>query len=403
MRRAGMPPWETYVALMQAPHSLLADQFPMRHAFRIYRSGRKSFQTYARPLLASSLFQKPFGRHARRVLVVYFPNDVGVSQIDPFFYYHDALQARHNVEFRVYSLPEFMASDRDGPCGADIVLLQSWYELTDDERTVLFGKLQQFHPDAKVVYLDWFAPLDLRLAELLNDKVSVYVKKQIFRDSSQYELPTIGETNLSDYYAKLYGISLNSVQYNVPKEFEKKILLGPGFFTSYSLTREFRRKPPPAGPRPIDLNARITTRKSDWYGTMRRHACEAVKAIADCRAVTDVGLSRREYFAELRRSKLCFSPFGYGEVCWRDFEAMMTGSLLLKPDVSHLTTDPDVFVAGETYVPIAWDFSDLAEKVAHYLRHDDERQRIAANAYAIVHDYIANGGFIRFADRVFSS
>ena len=89
--------------------------------------------------------------------------------------------------------------------------------------------------------------------------------------------------------------------------------------------------------------------------------------------MTETGLPRKEYLAELGRSKMCFSPFGYGEVCWRDFEAMMTGSLLLKPDVRHLVTDPDVFIPGETYIPIAWDFSDLAEKVEYYLRNEERK------------------------------
>ena len=31
------------------------------------------------------------------------------------------------------------------------------------------------------------------------------------------------------------------------------------------------------------------------------------------------------------------SPFGFGEICYRDFEAMLNGACLIKPDVSHLT------------------------------------------------------------------
>jgi hypothetical protein len=374
----------------------------VRDAFRIYRSGRKSFQTYARPLLARALFQKPFGRHACRVLVVYFPNNVGISPIDPFFYYHDALRARHDVDFRVFSLPEFMRSDGAGPCGADIVLLQSWYALDDDEKTVIFEKLGQFHPDAAVVYLDWFAPLDLRLAEFLNDKIDLYVKKQVFRDFTCYDRPNIGETNLTDYYAKKYSLDMDTAFSPVPSEFKEKLLMGPGFYTAFGLMDGFQAARVPEGPRPIDLNARITSKKSDWYGMMRREALEAAQNITGARVVTDFGLSLKEYLAELRQSKMCFSPFGYGEVCWRDFEAMMTGSLLLKPDVSHLVTDPDVFIPGETYVPVAWDFSDLPEKVDYYMRHEDERARIAANAYDLVHDYVAQDRFLDFADRLFA-
>ena len=51
---------------------------------------------------------------------------------------------------------------------------------------------------------------------------------------------------------------------------------------------------------------------------------------------------------ELAQCGICFSPFGYGEVCWRDDEAVYSGALLINPGMSHMVTEPDVFVPGET-------------------------------------------------------
>lgn len=375
----------------------------MKHAFRLYTSGRKRVQKYARPLLARHLFQTPFNSGARRVLFVYFPNNIGASQIYPFFYHHKMLTSRFGLEFRSLSLPEFMRSDRHGPSGADIVLMQSWYDLDDREKATIFGKLNDLHPGATLIYLDWFAPLDLRLAEFLNDRVKFYIKKQVFRDYSRCSAPTIGPTNLVDYYAKQYELNFDIVQYNIPSDFKEKLLIGPGFFTAHNLMPGFAVGEVPASDRPIDLNARINTEKTDWYGRMRRDAHRAASALKGRTVAAEGGIPRRQYIAELRRSKICFSPFGYGEVCWRDFEAMMTGSMLLKPDVSHLVTDPDVFIPGTTYVPIAWDFSDLAEKVEYYLAHEDEREAIARNAYSVVHDYVAENRFTQFAQRFFAA
>ncbi len=91
-------------------------------------------------------------------------------------------------------------------------------------------------------------------------------------------------------------------------------------------------------------------------------------------------VSQNRFNRETAHSKIVLSPFGWGELCLRDFETVRAGALLLKPDMSHLETWPDVFVPGLTYVPFSWDASDLEEKARYYLEHDDERRTIAQNA-----------------------
>jgi hypothetical protein len=92
-------------------------------------------------------------------------------------------------------------------------------------------------------------------------------------------------------------------------------------------------------------------------------------------------VSQRQYYRELVDSKMVLSPFGWGEVCFRDFEAILAGALLLKPDMSHLLTWPDVYIPYETYIPLKWDGSDLLEQAERYLNNEKERRRIAGNAY----------------------
>ena len=84
---------------------------------------------------------------------------------------------------------------------------------------------------------------------------------------------------------------------------------------------------------------------------------------------------------EVMNSKITISPFGWGELCLRDFEAVQNGSLLLKPDMSHIETWPDIFIPDETYVPFDWDAETLIEKTHRYLDNDSERKRISGNAY----------------------
>ncbi|MEX2445107.1 MAG: glycosyltransferase [Alkalispirochaeta sp.] len=132
-----------------------------------------------------------------------------------------------------------------------------------------------------------------------------------------------------------------------------------------------------------DVNARLG---APGYPTIAHHR-EVLTRVLDDAAhrrgwkVARDRVSPRRYRVDMERSRITFSPFGWGEVCFRDFEAVRSGSLLVKPDMSHLRTWPDIFVPGETYVPIRWDGSDLEEKIGYYLQHDDERHRMSSAAH----------------------
>ena len=110
-----------------------------------------------------------------------------------------------------------------------------------------------------------------------------------------------------------------------------------------------------------------------------------------------------EYYQEMTSSKICISPFGYGEICWRDFEAMLCGCLVIKPDMSHVETNPDIFKPFKTYVPVEWDFSDLEDKCIYYLTHEGERQRIVTDALKNLDEFYKNDGFIKYVFRMLCS
>lgn len=79
-----------------------------------------------------------------------------------------------------------------------------------------------------------------------------------------------------------------------------------------------------------------------------------------------------EYIDNLSKSKICISPFGQGELCFRDFEAMLIGTILVKPDQSNIVTAPDMFEEGETYIGCKLDWSDLEEKIEYILDNFSE-------------------------------
>ena len=70
-------------------------------------------------------------------------------------------------------------------------------------------------------------------------------------------------------------------------------------------------------------------------------------------------VSRWQYLKELAESKAIVSPYGYGEICYRDMETFLAGAILIKPPMEHLNTYPSLYEPWKTYVPVEMDFSDL--------------------------------------------
>lgn len=89
---------------------------------------------------------------------------------------------------------------------------------------------------------------------------------------------------------------------------------------------------------------------------------------------------QKDYYKILNKSRIVISPFGWGEICFRDYEAIYSKALLFKPDVSHLDDPFNIFEPFETYIPLKWDMSDLAEKIDYYYSNQNEYTRITNNA-----------------------
>ncbi len=79
------------------------------------------------------------------------------------------------------------------------------------------------------------------------------------------------------------------------------------------------------------------------------------------------------------------SPFGWGEVCFRDAEAVIAGAVLVKPLMDHVETWPDIYLPRETYMPVAWDASDVVALTQAILGDSTERQRMCTNAWDELH------------------
>ncbi len=347
-----------------------------------------------RPLHAR-LYGRPFAPGAgRRLLVLFEPERISYASAYPFLLHARAFAERHGAQIRLLETGAALAHGLPaGLARPTHVIAQSWL-LDPPERHDALARLLAGMPEGTVTaYLDTSANTDIRLARPFAG-VDFYFKKVLFADRAAHLRPTEGDTNLAEHYGRLFGKPEATVDWAVPGSILAALRLAPNFLTAPGLAEGFlARTAAPDGPREIDLHARLGgTRAGGWYGAMRRAAEAAAQAVPGLATVTGTGVARGRFMAELRASKMCFSPFGYGELCWRDIEAILAGAVLLKPDMSHLDTAPDLYRDGETYVALRWDFSDLAEKATALAADPERRARIARAAHSIARNYLKSDG-----------
>jgi len=91
-------------------------------------------------------------------------------------------------------------------------------------------------------------------------------------------------------------------------------------------------------------------------------------------------ISRSNYLNEIKNSKFVISPFGWGELCPRDFETFVNGSILIKPNMESINTWPNWYISKKTYLPFKWDLSDFENKISFFLKNYNDLEKIAVNA-----------------------
>jgi hypothetical protein len=237
--------------------------------------------------------------------------------------------------------------------------------------------------------------------------VDLFYAKALFKDRSLYLRPLYGKELYSDLFHAKYGVvdpdhrdrpaasdaaqlaklrlSWNIGVGDYPRgKLRQRAGVAASMALGFRAARPFYgsgrlpRDPVAANRGSIGVHARIGLVSRPSIAYQRKLVLER---IAGNPAFLVGPASQREYNREVANSKIVLSPFGWGELCLRDFEAVLGGALLLKPDMSHLETWPDVFSPGETYAPFSWEAEDLVEVAERYLADEAARKRIARRAY----------------------
>lgn len=342
-----------------------------------------------------------------RLLVI----DRGISlgspdghQAIPFQTYREELSRRLGVivdQVTCMELDEIEQAVNSRPADV-VVILMSW-RVGPQAAAEFLQKLRTAPGRPRIVFMDYLAPAGSPFFSVM-PHVDCYVKRQHLVDLGLYSRDYEGGQVFTDFLVKELGYDLDGWNFGTkpdPAHFDKLVTgwnLGvtPRYHRQLKATRRLR---PLWKLRPFDVHRRFSPvsdgKKVEWYEQYRSEAAGKLDELASRYRLTGAGrIHHRLYLAELLASKLVVSPFGWGEVCFRDYEAVATGALLVKPSMDHLVTTPDIYKPHETYVPVRWDLADLAETCDYYLSHPAESLRIIRNAQEALLDYYENDGFV---------
>lgn len=129
---------------------------------------------------------------------------------------------------------------------------------------------------------------------------------------------------------------------------------------------------------PVKENSEYTEPVNEYYDAHRKNCIDVLRKLSkrlNIKMLEDgKHIPADKYYEAFRISKIIIAPFGYGEIAPRDIESAMFGAVLVKPDMSHVDTIPNIYTDGETYVSCSWDFSNLEEKIDMILGNYRENQ-----------------------------
>jgi hypothetical protein len=324
--------------------------------------------------------------------ILYYPDDITL-----LYSLYPILASGLARDFDFFVDPEKALRSRN----RTIVLFRFYKRLGDVDPIEYLGRLRQSYD--RIVYFDDMAdPREVR-AEFI-DLVDLYYKKQLLADRSLYARETYGKRLFTQHYHDEYG-EVDEAPAIAPPLGAGQIAklrlswnLGAGSYPKSRARRGIAYRLSGAGLYPFVKHAYAKPWKHRGAKKSLMKVSARFSLSFDRRTVArhrelfrDAALSRpdlflygriplAEYNEELRCCAATLSPFGWGEICFRDFEAIINDSLLLKPSMDHIETWPDVYRAGVTYVPLDWDAEDAVAAAEAALGEEAERLRIVANA-----------------------
>lgn len=245
--------------------------------------------------------------------------------------------------------------------------------------------------------------------------VDIYVKKQLYRDRSVYAgiSRLRGWRLYTEFYSSLLQLPPDEAvgegqpeQADLQPEYLDKLAIGwniglegiAHWAATTTAAHPYDATFAHGGERPHALFAAMSTRYARTAIAAQRQRCMALVRQLDFPGIVTERMPADRYFATLRKSVAALSPFGWGEVCYRDFESVLCGAALFKQDMACIETWPDIYRANETYFPFKWDFSDFRDQAGRAC-DPGEAAAVSRRASQIYRGALSRKGMSAFCDR----
>ena len=100
-----------------------------------------------------------------------------------------------------------------------------------------------------------------------------------------------------------------------------------------------------------------------YYSRHRKRSLDELGKLDGTYNIVSGRLPPEVYDIALSKSKCAVSPFGMGEICFRDFETWNIGCLLIKPFMDNVITYPNPYIDRETYFACNNNWDDLNDLI----------------------------------------
>ena len=239
--------------------------------------------------------------------------------------------------------------------------------------------------------------------------VKKYIKKQLYIDRSLYYKNLYGGRYYTDFYHKKFNIEDKQVykQTKLENKFKKKIILGWNIgvaqifdYSKYSridywkeyLKFRFLNKKNfelalnfSNNSKKINLICLMNKDfKRETISFQRKKIYEFIENSEYENCIYNKRLNKKEYLKNLKNAKISLGSYGWGEICYREFEAVRCGASFITADMSNIDTWPNIYFKNETYLSYNLDFSDISEAIKELLNNHELRTKFVKNSQEIL-------------------